>query len=586
MATAKPPHCNSAAPSPRIFIYENLHRVPGGAPSETGVPRNLLPPPNLWRNSRHVTDWVRASAHNELDGDCADFFLLPGYPPNRFGEGDLGIARLFDHLRRTWPHWNRTVAAGTARHLWMLPCDHGPGDCGYDRPLLPNKYTTERPRCSAGPSQRCSTSARAEIERLWGGGRWEQLNPASPERLVISLQFNGWADYYRGQNGHCVSCFAHGLDVRLPTPESHLCGPLCGLHRRANATVTARQLLRTLAYWGENYPLPSIAADAARAPAAGGCRLQWYGAVRRRNNGDRSALLGLNGTAGWCVVNTEDAGRQLRLPEAMRRSEFCYSPRGWDQGDSDRYLPAVLHGCVPVMADRFEAMPLAELPEMGWDAAALAVERDDLPRLPALLDALPPARTREMRAAAAALWPRLLYTTLEFSTLEEIKRERDSCPTCSPHAVVCKPNEKRLSRKPTRCPRGEIGSRSRQCEACGPPSYLGEDGARDALAGLMSVLRLRLGRAPAPLEPWARPALPPCVNATAASPARRDGCVARVRNAILRDRASVEWCRRRNQWATSRLRAHRLDANQSAIGFLRAPTLESARRTAEGIVGR
>ena len=187
MAHAKPPHCNSAAPSPRIFIYENLHRVPGGAPSETGAPRNLLPPPNLWRNSRHVTDWIRASAHNELDGDCADYFLLPGYPPNRFGEGDLGIARLFDHIRQTWPYWNRTVAAGTARHLWMLPCDHGPGDCGYDRPLLPNKYSTERPRCSAGPSQRCSTSARAEIERLWGGGRWEQLNPASPSRLVFFL---------------------------------------------------------------------------------------------------------------------------------------------------------------------------------------------------------------------------------------------------------------------------------------------------------------------------------------------------------------------------------------------------------------
>ena len=272
MAHAKPPRCNSAAPSPRIFIYENLHRVPGGAPSETGVPRNLLPPPNLWRNSRHVTDWVRASAHNELDGDCADYFLLPGYPPNRFGEGDLGIARLFDHIRQTWPYWNRTVAAGTARHLWMLPCDHGPGDCGYDRPLLPNKYSTERPRCTAGPSQRCSTSARAEIERLWGGGRWEQLNPASPERLVISLQFNGWADYYRGQNGHCVSCFAHGLDVRLPTPESHLCGPLCGLHRRANATVTARQLLRTLAYWGgitRCPPSPPARARRRRRAAAG-----------------------------------------------------------------------------------------------------------------------------------------------------------------------------------------------------------------------------------------------------------------------------------------------------------------------------
>ena len=80
------------------------------------------------------------------------------------------------------------------------------------------------------------------------------------------------------------------------------------------------------------------------------------------------------------------------LGAAMSAARFCFSPRGWDMGDvrpaptavprtaapqaphgrirrptaaagavlaqSDRYLPAVLHGCVPVMSDRMEAMPL------------------------------------------------------------------------------------------------------------------------------------------------------------------------------------------------------------------------------------
>eukprot|EP00966_Prymnesium_polylepis_P248179 5738413-Prymnesium_polylepis.1 len=38
------------------------------------------------------------------------------------------------------------------------------------------------------------------------------------------------------------------------------------------------------------------------------------------------------------------------MGRAMSRADYCYSPLGWDNGDSDRYLPAVLHGCVPVRA--------------------------------------------------------------------------------------------------------------------------------------------------------------------------------------------------------------------------------------------
>ena len=40
--------------------------------------------------------------------------------------------------------------------------------------------------------------------------------------------------------------------------------------------------------------------------------------------------------------------------------------------DKQRYLAALLYGCVPVMSDRLEALPLHEHPEVHWHAAALA----------------------------------------------------------------------------------------------------------------------------------------------------------------------------------------------------------------------
>ena len=33
------------------------------------------------------------------------------------------------------------------------------------------------------------------------------------------------------------------------------------------------------------------------------------------------------------------------LPVAMASARFCFSPRGWNGGDSDRYLAALLYGC-------------------------------------------------------------------------------------------------------------------------------------------------------------------------------------------------------------------------------------------------
>ena len=55
-----------------------------------------------------------------------------------------------------------------------------------------------------------------------------------------------------------------------------------------------------------------------------------------------------------------------------------------------RYLPALFWGCVPVMSDRLEGMPLEDLPDVSWNESALAVELPHLKQLPRLLQVRKP----------------------------------------------------------------------------------------------------------------------------------------------------------------------------------------------------
>ena len=219
------PRC-SAGPSPRIFIYD--------------IPRSLLSRPTPWRLVYDVGAWIRKSPHWERHGDCADYFFVPMHPENMVNgrmTGDASFARLYAYIRETWPYWNRTVDAGTARHFHLLPCDHGPGDCGYgqlakklpepsltrklpkqklsesslalalilalaptltltltlDRPLIPNKWSPGVLSVAAQNRRNhvnnfLNRSDANYIRRTWGG-MWEQLNPASPSRLVFFLVY-------------------------------------------------------------------------------------------------------------------------------------------------------------------------------------------------------------------------------------------------------------------------------------------------------------------------------------------------------------------------------------------------------------
>ena len=226
-----------------------------------------MPKGRHWRMGRKLIEWIATSVYFELDGDCADYFLLPGHVDNVASRedmrplGDIRNSRLFDYVRHRWPWWNRTVLAGTARHMVLLPCDHGPGDCGWDRPIVPFKYWPHKnPKNNFGPP---TSEAAAEIRRVWGAD-WELINPASPRRLLFFLQYSGWADQLQNTRGLCINCFQAGLDVRLPTPEDHSCGPLCGIPRHRpgegpltpaerRASMASRAVVRAHAHEGMMY---------------------------------------------------------------------------------------------------------------------------------------------------------------------------------------------------------------------------------------------------------------------------------------------------------------------------------------------
>lgn len=252
MSTGTARSCNPTAPPPRIFIYPLNY--------------SLVQRPLRWRNVRTFAKWVEDSPFHEVDGDCADYFLVPSHPPGGDAQGgDAAVARLFDDIRTRWPYWNRTVERGIARHFWMLPGDHGPGDSGYSRPAFPNKYSGPRPR--RRPGQDSFTTADGErvqqyVWRTWGSG-WEALNPASPARLLFFLTYHGLPDGLTAPRGACLVCFQPGLDIRLPQPEHHECGPFCGLHQDGRGTAVPTVLQRAL------LAAHSVRGIAPKAQAAG-----------------------------------------------------------------------------------------------------------------------------------------------------------------------------------------------------------------------------------------------------------------------------------------------------------------------------
>merc|ERR1719313_3182584 len=71
----------------------------------------------------------------------------------------------------------------------------------------------------------------------------------------------------------------------------------------------------------------------------------------------------------------------------LRQSVFCLAPSGWGWGW--RLSLAMLTQCVPVIIQPNVTQPFEEL--LPYDSFALRLQFDDIPRLPQILRAVPPA---------------------------------------------------------------------------------------------------------------------------------------------------------------------------------------------------
>ena len=155
-----------------------------------------------------------------------------------------------------------------------------------------------------------------------------------PRPFIPPPSYNGWTDGLRKPNGACLNCFMPGLDIRLPQPEMHECGPLCGTyyfppnctnatggcHRRARQRLPApvrRALLAERAKVGTGGYRRTARAGRRRGGLGAAhdrsandrkCAFFWSGAVRHGNNPERAMLMRVANQSGFCVRNILEAG--------------------------------------------------------------------------------------------------------------------------------------------------------------------------------------------------------------------------------------------------------------------------------------
>jgi len=174
-------------------------------------------------------------------------------------------------------------------HFLMLPCDHGPSDCMFSRDFVTNKTRDVHP--------------------------WSR-----EERLLRYMMVSG--DQHRAH-------FRPGHDLRIPVPMYEI------------------------------MPRPVLQLEVP--PPRRELLFFWGGASRHRGANIRRDLWKYqsNTTGFYVPISTFGEGRNVppNNPQTasvsfdywMPRSVFCGSPPGWDGGDSNRYLPALVHGCTSLL---------------------------------------------------------------------------------------------------------------------------------------------------------------------------------------------------------------------------------------------
>jgi len=131
-------------------------------------------------------------------------------------------------------------------------------------------------------------------------------------------------------------------------------------------------------------------------------------------------------------LNKRPTGRPSLLEE-MLQADFCGSPPGWNGGDSDRYLPAILLGCIPVFFSKREFRPFEEI--LDWDQFSLRVSKHEIPKLHEIIGNISSAKVVKMRRAMAQAWEVPCVFTFHCTILVACPRVYNCC--CCYHHYCC-----------------------------------------------------------------------------------------------------------------------------------------------------
>lgn len=342
----------------------------------------------------HLLPLIQKSAFYTPQARDANVHILPHRSPyNSTHEARF----LYDWLEAEYEPWKN---ASNRFYIFNL-CDHVVNDCQF--------YKGDQ--LSAYP---------------------QAIQPQNPKRRLRYIVWNGLADGADSKNGnYCSGCIQAGKDVVIPTAQN-ACGPLCGSNL---------DTLRRFAVWNADAPNTIFGAlDYVKRWEERPHTMFWAGQVSPRAlSPDFDANDDISGRGafwqahhnrpGWSLHQTYDWAANKPAPlgvsmlEMMRNSTFCYNPLGHVGGDADRYIPALLTGCVPVVLRTVRAgtllkyrMPFEDVLE--WNKVAVIIDAHDVPRLHEIL-AERSKDLHSLRAHAYSFWRRMLYTQVYGAYLSE-----------------------------------------------------------------------------------------------------------------------------------------------------------------------
>ena len=329
-------------------------------------------------------EWLLSSAHRTTEPSEADWFYVPVYATCAMVTAIFGTptstrtryrsvlaSRLylqaFEHVRTTLPYWN---ASAGVDHIWTFGYDEG--GCFAPAPLWPSLIISHWGNTMT-THNRCTTTYEADrwdpphdpdtswpLRALVGGHRC-----FDPDKDLVLPSFRELTTFLperppRGGAPPRRALFFFTGDLGSP-PGSSNAGP----HVSPQYSLGIRQ-----AVWR--------AAEAAKAndiEVTGHIARDWW---------------------------------HVKYHAKLRNATFCgaFPGDGWSGGISS----AVFAGCVPVIVMDGIQMPFENV--LDYSAFAVRIAEADVPRLPAILRAIPRARIAALQAGLAQVRSRFGYSSL------------------------------------------------------------------------------------------------------------------------------------------------------------------------------